>query len=72
LASAQYGQGLCEQHDATSHPMIADLRGFRDQWRAKRKIFPSAVITGPLHYALICLEFQHLRRFRKNEQERNN
>jgi hypothetical protein len=48
------------------------LRGLRDQWRAERKIFPLAAIAGSLHYVLICLEFQRLRRSRKNEQNCNN
>lgn len=41
--------------------VMGTLRGLRDQWRVERRVFPMAAISGPLHHALICLEFWRLR-----------
>lgn len=38
------------------------LATLRDQWKHERRLFPAAAINGPLHHALICLEFWKLQR----------
>jgi hypothetical protein len=51
-----------------SRLIIEMLRTLRDQWRAERRIFPSAAINGSVHHALICLEYLRIRRLQKNER----
>jgi hypothetical protein len=40
------------------------LAGLRDQWRLEKHLFPAAAISGPVHHALIALEYWRLRRLR--------
>jgi hypothetical protein len=40
------------------------LAGLRDQWRAERRCWPFAALNGPVHHALIALEYSRLRRLR--------
>jgi hypothetical protein len=43
------------------------LRGLRDQWRAERRVFPSAALNGALHHFLISLQYWRLIR-RQNQR----
>jgi hypothetical protein len=38
------------------------LAGLRDQWKAERRSWPFAAISGPIHHALIAFEYSRLRR----------
>ena len=37
------------------------LAGLRDQWRAEHRCWPFAAVSGPVHHALIALEYWRLR-----------
>lgn len=55
-----------------SHPLrtamlrlsVETLRGLRNQWRLERRMFPLAAVCGPVHHALIALEYWRLQRLR--------
>jgi hypothetical protein len=40
------------------------LATLRDQWKIERRLFPAAALNGPLHHALICLEYWRQRKLR--------
>jgi hypothetical protein len=45
--------------------LMETVRGLRDQWRTEGRLLPVAAISGPIHHALICLKYWHLRRLEK-------
>lgn len=47
---------------ALSRLAFGTARALRDQWLAEKRVFPMAALSGPLHHALIGLEFWRLRR----------
>jgi hypothetical protein len=47
--------------------IFGTARTLRDQWRVERRIFPIAAVSGPLHHALIGLEFWRLRRQQEHQ-----
>ncbi|MFZ3376341.1 MAG: glycosyltransferase [Chthoniobacterales bacterium] len=51
-----------------SRLILGMLRTLRDQWKEERWFFPNAAINGPIHHALICLEYWRLRRLQKGER----
>jgi hypothetical protein len=42
--------------------------GLCDQWKKEKRFFPSVAISGPVHQAIICFGFRHLRRRKKTER----
>jgi len=38
------------------------LAGLRDQWRAERRLFPAAAVSGAVHLVQVCLTYRSLRR----------
>jgi len=53
------------------------FRGLRNQWRTEKRFFFEEALNGPLHHALICLEFwrqrrQHLRKTALAKNSKNN
>ncbi len=42
--------------------IMETLRGLRSHWRAEKRFFPQAALSGPMHHALICLKFWQVRR----------
>lgn len=46
---------------AISRLLMGTLRRVRDQWRFEKRLLPGEAISGPLHHALICLEYWKLR-----------
>jgi hypothetical protein len=41
---------------------LETLRCLRSQWRLERRVFPIAAVSGPVHHALIGIEYWRLRR----------
>jgi hypothetical protein len=48
-----------------SRLILGTLRTLRDQWKAEGKFYPAAAISGPIHHALICVEYLRFRRARR-------
>ena len=46
---------------------LETLRSLRSQWRLERRVFPIAAVSGPVHHALISIEYWRLRRRHSRE-----
>jgi hypothetical protein len=44
------------------------LKTLRNQWQAGEKFSPLVTLTGPVHYALICIEVWQLRRLQRHRK----
>jgi len=45
--------------------VMGSLRALRDQWRAERRFFFTAAISGPVHHTMIAREYSRQRRLAK-------
>jgi len=50
-----------------SRLILGTLRTLRDQWKIDNHIYPAAAVSGPIHHALICIEYWKARRRQKVE-----
>jgi hypothetical protein len=48
--------------------ILGTLRALRDQWKSEGRLYPAGAISGPIHHALICIEYWRMRRLHKSNR----